>query len=108
VSSLAAQRCFHHAEREAAARCTGCGRFFCRECVSDHDDRAICATCLRRLSEQPLAGPGRHALISGGVLGLLGFLAAWFFFYLVGEALLNLPTDFHEGTIWRSNWRDLE
>jgi hypothetical protein len=35
---------------------------------------------------------------------MLGVLAAWFFFYLIGEALLALPTSFHEGTLWQSRW----
>lgn len=32
---------------------------------------------------------------------LAGVLLAWFFFYLIGETLLALPTSFHEGTLWR-------
>src|SRR5947208_7400176 len=28
----------------------------------------------------------------------LGILIVWFFFYLVGEGLLAIPTAFHEGT----------
>ena len=35
---------------------------------------------------------------------LLGVMAAWFFFYLIGEVLLSLPTAFHEGTLWKTNW----
>jgi hypothetical protein len=27
-------------------------------------------------------------------------VAAWFLFYLLGEALLKLPSSFHDGTIW--------
>ena len=46
MTALAHQRCFNHALREAAARCPGCGNFFCRECVTEHDDRVLCAACL--------------------------------------------------------------
>jgi hypothetical protein len=38
--------------------------------------------------------------------GLFGLLVAWFFFYLIGTALLALPTAFHEGTLWQVNWED--
>jgi hypothetical protein len=108
MKGLAAQRCFHHAGREAVARCTGCGHFFCRECISEHDDRAICATCLRKLAERMDAGAGKYGFLREGTVGVLGIIVAWFFFYLVGEALLNLPTDFHEGTLWRVSERDVE
>jgi hypothetical protein len=37
---------------------------------------------------------------------LLGLLVAWFFFYLIGESLLALPTTFHEGSLWQVNWLD--
>jgi hypothetical protein len=100
MNQVVAQRCSNHAQREAVARCPGCGRFFCRECVSEHEDRVLCATCLRAAARVPLlrrrgfAGTLRLAQL------LLGLLAAWFFFYLVGESLLALPSSFHEGTIW--------
>ena len=47
---LSLQRCRNHAEREAVARCPGCGHHFCRECVTEHDDRILCAACLRKLT----------------------------------------------------------
>ncbi len=39
---------------------------------------------------------------------LLGVLAAWFFFYLIGESLVSLPGSFHERTLWRAGWLDRE
>jgi hypothetical protein len=35
-------------------------------------------------------------------------LAAWLFFYLLGQALLSMDAAFHEGTIWRSGILDEE
>jgi hypothetical protein len=35
---------------------------------------------------------------------LAGWVLAWFFFYLIGETLLALPTSFHEGTLWKAEW----
>jgi len=39
---------------------------------------------------------------------LFGVLAAWFFFYLIGESLLSLPGSFHERTLWQAGWLDRE
>ncbi len=93
--SIAQERCFNHASREAVARCPECGRTFCRECISEHDDRVICAYCLRRLSKK--AG-GRHRLVGlvRFVQILMGVLLLWSSFYLLGKALLTIPSSFHE------------
>jgi hypothetical protein len=108
MQSLAYQRCFNHAEREAVARCPECGQFFCRECVTEHEDRIICASCLGKLMRVPLMK--RRGLIGLRLVcqSLLGVIVAWFFFYLVGESLLALPTAFHEGKIWQTKWLDRE
>ena len=53
MRSLSLQRCFNHAHREAAARCPECTHFYCRECITEHDDRVICAACLRKLAKVP-------------------------------------------------------
>jgi hypothetical protein len=108
MRGLATQRCFHHAGREAAARCTGCGRYYCRECVSEHDARVLCATCLRKLTERPASERRGYANALRGLGGVMGLLVAWFFFYLIGVGLLNLPTSFHEGTLWRVDWLEAE
>lgn len=95
MSALSQQRCFHHPEREAVARCPGCRRYFCRECVTDHAGRVLCAGCL------PARPPGRPKRATRGGLvwavavGGLGVLAAWLFFFLLGQLLLLLPSVFH-------------
>jgi hypothetical protein len=38
----------------------------------------------------------------------LGVMVVWFFFYLIGEGLLSLPTSFHEGTLWKARWWEEE
>jgi hypothetical protein len=38
----------------------------------------------------------------------LGVFIAWFFFFLIGEALLKVPASFHEGTLWQVPWLDKE
>jgi hypothetical protein len=108
MPSLTHQRCFNHSEREAAARCTGCRQFFCRECVTEHDDRVLCAVCLQKLAKPPLT---QHRAFVGALRVAQCFLSVlllWFFFYWVGEGLLRIPTSFHEGSIWHVNWLDTE
>ena len=108
MEDLAYQRCLNHAAREAVARCPHCGQFFCRECITEHDDRVICAACLKRLARVPLL---RRRGLAGAfrfVQCLAGVVMVWFFFYLIGEGLLSLPASFHEGTLWKVDWLDKE
>lgn len=99
-SDLSRQRCFNHAGREAAAQCPQCRRFFCRECVTEHEGRVICATCLIKLidkANRPHRGLG--AIITAGA-GIAGIVVAWLMFQCLGQLLLELPTSFHEGNVW--------
>ena len=98
---LASQRCLHHASREAVARCPECAQFFCRECIAEHDDRVICASCLKKLARRAEETP-RHRLdlwpaaqIGGG------FAFAWLLCYVAGRLLLSLPDDFHDDKLWK-------
>jgi hypothetical protein len=106
--TLAYQRCFNHAQREAVARCPECGRFFCRECITEHDERVICSMCLRKLARVPLLQRRGFAGVFQFCQCLLGLLVAWFFLYLIGETLLTIPNSFHKGTMWKANWLDEE
>jgi hypothetical protein len=94
---LRRRRCLHHPAREAAARCPGCGRDFCRECVGEHARRWLCAACLAgsgasRTEERSRLAAARR--VAGGVVGLF---VAWFYFYLVGQALLRFHDPIHPG-----------
>lgn len=108
--AAARQRCHHHPVREAIARCPECGRFFCRECIVEHEDRVLCASCLGKLVT-PLAATGRAGSfrrmlpLTGGAVGLL---VAWLVFYLVGRALLEVPDDFHAEKLWKRAWLNSE
>ena len=101
MQPLTHTRCFNHHEREAVARCPECERCYCRECVTEHDDRVICARCLRGLADA--AGAMRSPARGLGLALQLAaaFLFLWFVFYVAGRALLLMPTSFHEGTLWR-------
>ena len=113
MSSLALQRCHHHADREAIARCPECGQFYCRECITEHDERIICASCLAKLTRPPEKAAVRFRLgalrpIFGAISGLI---VAWLCFYIVGRSLLAIPTTFHASALWKNglfNSRDDE
>jgi len=102
--TLARERCFHHTLREAAARCPACRRFYCRECVTEHEGRVLCAACL-----------GDRTARTGGRGSRLGWLLApaqlvgavlllWLCFYALGQALIAVPSSFHEGEVWTRAW----
>jgi hypothetical protein len=92
LTTLIHQRCWHHGDREAVVRCPACRRFYCRECVIEHQGRMICAACVNRDS-QIAAGSG-PALWAA--LGVCGLLLAWVVFYYLGTALARVPSDFFE------------
>lgn len=102
MPTLASQRCFNHAAREAAARCPECGRYFCRECVSEHEDRLICAACLKQLTRPQLSKRYHLVGLFRMVQLVLGILVLWSSFYLLGHMLLSIPTTFHDAKIWEA------
>lgn len=106
MSNILEQRCFNHARREAVARCPECGRFFCRECVSEHDDRILCSACLKKLAHVPLTRRPMFRKTFRFAQCAAGIVLVWFFFFLAGELLLKIPTSFHEGTLWHVMWID--
>ena len=104
MSSLTHQRCFNHATRESVARCPVCARFYCRECVTEHEDRVICAACLKQLARVPLLQRPALLHLVQLVQCLAGGLLLWFTFYLIGSGLAAMPDSFHKGTLWKVDW----
>lgn len=98
---LAQQRCFNHLNREAVARCPDCGRFFCRECITEHDDRVICADCLSKWLRGKDAHEPRDGLLRQSARWAGGFVLVWLLFYVLGQCLIMIPTRFHEGSLWK-------
>ncbi len=107
MQDLARQRCFNHSGREAVAICLDCNNLFCRECITEHEDRVICANCLASLKAdetkmnrftvlRPLL---RTSLLLGSLLIL------WLSFFYLGQFLLEMPSSFHEGTLWQNLWQ---
>lgn len=101
MNALALQKCLNHPAREAVARCPSCTQPYCRECVVDHDGRALCAACVRKLVAEAAPRPrwGRRAL--AGFQVFIGILFLWLLFFGVGRVLLAIPASFHEGDLWK-------
>lgn len=98
--SLARTRCFHHPLREAAARCLACRRFYCRECVTEHEGRVLCAACLAARAERTRRQRGPLGWLAAPCQLLLGVLLLWLCFFALGQALGAIPSSFHEGEVW--------
>ncbi len=102
MSTLTEQRCYNHGQREAVARCLECNRFFCRECVTEHENRVVCSGCLSTLtgeSSPDFLSARQRALRWCIAMG--SFMLAWLSFYGLGRLLLTIPSSFHEGTFWK-------
>jgi hypothetical protein len=93
--SLLNQRCFNHVNREAAARCPSCQRFYCRECVTEHEGRMMCANCVARL-RAPQARRTSSSVV-WSMFSVVGVLMAWLIFYYLGMCLARIPSTFHGG-----------
>lgn len=101
MSRISSEKCFNHRQREAVALCPECRRFFCRECVTEHNDRAICASCLRKLAPASPSGKVTIAIMGSVLKAAAGFLVLWLLFFYFGLLLLKIPSSVHEGSMWR-------
>ncbi len=93
-------RCFNHNQREAAARCPECGNYFCRECITEHREKMLCAQCIQKNYKELLKRRSFMVLAAQLFQGIAGFILLWLLFYFLGFILLKIPTSFHEGAIW--------
>jgi hypothetical protein len=90
--ALASRKCANHLSREAAGRCVGCRRTYCKECLTLLEGRLMCARCEPAMAQpSPLARPLKWTAIPAA---LIGFLLAWLVFYYTGAMLHWLPTLF--------------
>jgi len=88
------QRCAHHSFREAVAQCPSCKRYFCRECVTEHEGRLICVNCVGALTREERQTE-RASRAGWTVAALGGILIAWLVFYYLGLTLARIPSQFH-------------
>jgi hypothetical protein len=96
------QRCWNHEGREAVCRCPSCGRPFCRECVSEHEARLLCAVCLKAQARErpPKRGAGRR--LAPAAMAVAGILLAWLVFYGMGRAMI-LMADRVQEAAWEEH-----
>jgi hypothetical protein len=104
MQDITTQRCHNHMLREAVARCPECSRFFCRECITEHDDKVLCAACLGKRLEPAGQKPERYQWVLRLGQFSMGILLLYVLFYYLGQILMAFPASFHEGTLWQSAW----
>jgi len=92
--ALIDRRCANHELREAAVQCPSCKRFFCRECVVEHDGRMMCSGCVAMLARND-AATERAKRIRWALAAVGGVLLAWIAFYYLGAMLARIPSQFH-------------
>ena len=118
MHAISQEKCVLHQDREAVARCPECQRYFCRECITEHEGRVICSQCLEKILNKNLSsedGPSWFRAMaqrtkSGLLIGLQVFVALiiiWGSFHYIGQILIDIPSDFHEGTFWELPGDDL-
>jgi hypothetical protein len=100
MSSVARAICLNHPQREAAAKCMGCGQSFCRECVTALDRRMFCSGCLSAKTEVKAKKKRDWFLVTTGVQLALGLVLLWLGGYWLGKLLLSVPSEYHEGSVW--------
>jgi hypothetical protein len=79
------QRCWNHEAREAVCRCPECGRCFCRECVTEHETRLLCASCIAKAARRPSSRSSRGVLTAAMLVA--GLALTWTLFFVLGEGV---------------------
>jgi hypothetical protein len=82
-------QCWNHDSREAVCRCPACSRSYCRECVTEHEARLLCAACLRKILAPPAARrtPRRVPAI---LLLIGGLMLSWFVLLAVAGGMSEI------------------
>lgn len=94
--ALSRQRCWTHARREAVSRCPSCTRFYCRECVTEHEGRLLCVGCLAKVAA-PAAKPQGTRWVLWMAMALLGLSLAFLLHGVSGYVLHQLPPSWTRG-----------
>jgi hypothetical protein len=99
--SAVEHRCWNHEGREAVCRCPECGRPFCRECVTEHAQRLLCAACLERAARPGVAGRGGRRGLAPALMLLAGLLLSWICFLGAGQGISEIVLRM-ERAAWRN------
>jgi hypothetical protein len=100
ADSLHHALCLNHPRREAAARCTSCGRPFCRECVTEFEGRMVCSACHLEKSKVTEKPRRDWVIVTASLQFIIGLAVLWLSAWMLGRVLLSIPSEFHEGTTW--------
>ena len=68
----------------------------------------ICAECLAKTRARPASSRSVWGGLSSAMAWVMGFGLGFLFFYSVGRVLLTVPAAYHDGTIWRKAWGELQ
>ena len=90
TDALTRQRCWTHGGREAVSRCPQCRRYYCRECVTEHNGKMLCMQCLAAETAAETTRAGTRWLLWAAA-ALVGLGAAFLHFYSTGYVLQQLP-----------------
>jgi hypothetical protein len=92
------------------ARCRSCGQAFCRECVVEHEQRLLCAECLRREAGRTAArgadGWRRRLPWAAAAQWAAALAVVWVTFYGATAVLRRVPSAIHDGLIWQPRSTD--
>jgi hypothetical protein len=87
------QQCWNHSERGAVCLCPVCHRGYCRECVSEHDSRLLCAACIKAaLPASDAGGSRRSRKVWIPVLAVATTLIAWAAIFSLGQIIMESVT----------------
>jgi len=87
IVSVSGQRCWNHGVRMAAGRCPACQFFYCRECITEHDGRMLCAGCVQKQTAAGTSEGTGNPFWTAGLL-LTAFAATWLLL-AIGEGLVS-------------------
>ena len=90
--NIAQQHCWNHSSRGAVCRCPLCHRPFCRECVSEHDSRLLCAGCIRTSVSTSAQGRRHTGPLFLAAMALASTLVAWAIFFSLGQIIMDSVT----------------
>ena len=98
TTALLQHRCWNHDRREAACRCPGCRRHFCRECVTEHEERLLCSSCLAAARKKVTGRRGFARRLVTPFAALGGVMLAWLLFTGAGEILVEISARLERDT----------
>ena len=77
------------------ARCPECKRHYCRECVTEHEHRLLCASCIASIEVDEVR-ERRPIPVRGLIQITAGVTMLWVAFYILGQSLLLIPSEYHD------------